>query len=350
MREETAIFPVEPEPEGSLLLKYIRGRTTDAENNRIIRWLKVHPDNEKTLLQVAQIHDARRTRERILQRNPVVVFHEILKRKNRKGRMRALKRFATAAACVTLFLSVAVNFYFMRPETGMQQFVTVQTNAGMRTGLSLPDGTDVHLNSASKLTYPMVFNGKKRLVTLDGEGFFKVAHATGRPFVVKVESKPAEVEALGTGFNIQAYASDSLMKITLVEGAVRFGVRKDAGEWKHKNLNPSENAVYNDRTGSLSVGSRNPVYDIAWMKGRLMFRDTPLPEVLMRLSHFYNVVFDVEDDVINSHTFTGTFENRQLSQVLDYLSISSQIKYRITSPAEDDSRGVRRTKVILKKR
>jgi hypothetical protein len=70
----------------------------------------------------------------------------------------------------------------------------------------------------------------------------------------------------------------------------------------------------------------------------------------MRLSHFYNVVFDVEDAVIHSYTFTGTFENRQLSQVLDYLSISSQVKYRITSPVEDDSRGVKQTKVILKKR
>ena len=350
MMEEKAILPVEPEPEGSLLLRYVCGRATDAENDRVVRWLKAHPDNERTLLQIAQIHDAQRTRKRILQRKPIAVFHEILKRKNRRGRIRMLKRYAMAAACVALFVSVAVNYYFMWRETNMQQFVTVQTNAGMRTDLNLPDGTKVYLNSASKLTYSMPFNGKKRLVTLDGEGFFKVARAAGRPFIVKVEGKPAEVEVLGTEFNIQAYASDSLMKTTLVEGAVRFGVQNEAGEWKYKNLQPSESAVYNIRAKSLRVSNRNPAYDTAWMNGRLMFRDTPLPEVLMRLSHFYNVVFDVEDAVINSYTFTGTFENRQLSQVLDYLSIASRVKYRITSPVEDDSRGVKQTKVILKKR
>ena len=55
----------------------------------------------------------------------------------------------------------------------------------------------------------------------------------------------------------------------------------------------------------------------------------PLPQVLKRLSYFYNVKFEIQDPVINSYYFNGTFENKQLSQVLDYLKISSRIDYEI---------------------
>jgi ferric-dicitrate binding protein FerR (iron transport regulator) len=338
------------EMDGTLLFRYIRGNSTETENARIALWRKEHPDNEKILLQTAKIYHARRTRERILQRDPVSAFHKVTKRRNKKIRLAVLKRITAVAACIALLLSAVANYYFLQERKSVPQFVTVQTNAGMRTCLNLPDGTEVHLNSSAKLTYPASFDAKERRVRLDGEGYFNVAHEADRPFIVQVESKPVEVEVLGTEFNVQAYASDSLLKTTLVEGSVKFGVQNESGKWKHVVLKPSENVVYNAQANNFRVGRGNTEYDTEWRHGRLMFKDMPVPEVLMRLSHFYNVTFDVEDAVINSYVFTGTFDNRQLSQVLDYLCISSNIKYKVTSPSEDDSRGIRRTKVVLKKR
>jgi ferric-dicitrate binding protein FerR (iron transport regulator) len=343
MREETETIETH-------LLRYLRGDSPEAEKARIAEWLKMHPDNEKTLLQVAQMYDAQRSKERMQRRDPLAAFHKNLKRRNAKVRHIFLRRLSVAAACVALAVSIVVNYYFLSQKEAKQPFITVQTNAGMRTKLNLPDGTEVHLNSSGKLTYPASFGMKERRVTLDGEGYFQVARDAERPFIVNIENRPMEVEALGTAFNIQAYASDSLLKTTLVEGSVRIGLQNESGAWKYAKLKPSEKAVYNRNRNILKIVSVNPIYDTAWIQGRLMFRDMPVPEVLMRLSHFYDVTFDVEDAVINHYTFTGTFENRQLSQVLDYLCISSRISYKIIPSTEDDSQGVRQTKVILKKR
>ena len=115
-------------------------------------------------------------------------------------------------------------------------------------------------------------------------------------------------------------------------------------------LEPSQKANYNPEKKNLHIVHVNPIYETAWIEGKIMFNETPLPEVLNRLSHFYNVHFQIEDQVINQYTFTGVFEQRHLTQVLDYLSISSQIKYKIIVPEEDDSKEVKQTYVILTRR
>lgn len=49
----------------------------------------------------------------------------------------------------------------------------------------LADGTTVHLNAGSKLTYPVRFAGKRRIVRLEGEAYFDVAGDENHPFVVQ---------------------------------------------------------------------------------------------------------------------------------------------------------------------
>ena len=94
----------------------------------------------------------------------------------------------------------------------------------------------------------------------------------------------------------------------------------------------------------------NPMYETAWMDGKLIFKDTPLPEALKKLSQYYNVEFEIRDMEIKSYCLTGVLDNRLLSQSLDYLRISSNIDYQIEAIKTDDSRGTNRSRVILKKR
>ncbi|MDR3262495.1 MAG: DUF4974 domain-containing protein [Tannerella sp.] len=337
------------ELEGTLLIRYMRGISSDAENARIALWLKENPENETILLRIARIYYAQRTKERIQRRNPVATYNKVQHRRQRKTRYLFIRRFSVVAACIAIMVTTVVNSYYSTREKPETQYITIQTNAGMRTNLNLPDGTVVFLNSASKLTYPVPFDSKERRVTLDGEGYFKVAHNTKQPFIVNVAEKQVEVEVLGTEFNMQAYASDQLLRTTLVDGSVKLNLQTESGTWKHVLLKPSEKAIYDMKAKSLHIARTNTLYDTAWTQGRLIFKDMSVPEVLTRLSHFYNVSFEIEDAIINNYMFTGTFENRQLSQVLDYLCISSQIKYKIVNPSEDDSQGVNRPKVILKK-
>ncbi len=62
------------------------------------------------------------------------------------------------------------------------QFNTLITPRGGIYQLTLPDGTKVWLNAASRIDYPTRFTGKKREVFINGEVYFEVAHDASHPF------------------------------------------------------------------------------------------------------------------------------------------------------------------------
>lgn len=226
----------------------------------------------------------------------------------------------------------------------------MEANPGMRTHIHLPDGTMAYLNSGSTLTYTIPFDVKERKVALKGEAYFKVSHNPEQPFVVSVADDKMNIKVLGTEFNVQAYNDDDLIQTTLVSGAIDLHYKNSNGKIVGRSVKPSEKVVYDSHSGNVSVKTVNTDYDTAWMQGRLVFKETPLPEVLKKMTHYYNVTFSVVDPVIQTYNFTGTFDNRQLSQVLDYLKISSGIDYDINQSNQDDSEGVNRTRIILRKR
>lgn len=341
------------EPEGIVLLRYIRDEVSEEERIWIEAWLKADERNEKVLQQTARIYYAIHTQQRILSRDPVAAFGKVSNQIKSRSRRIWLRRIGIAAACFTgiLLLSSALSFWWIQnDETTEPQLVTVCANAGMRTHFNLPDGSVAYLNSGSILSYPFPFDKGERRVVLSGEAYFKVAHNSQQPFVVSVSDDRMQVKVLGTEFNMQAYEGDTNIGTTLISGSVLLKLRKDHKTIQEVKLSPSEKAVFDSRSGYISVQTVNTEYETAWKEGRLMFKDMPLPQVLKKLSYFYNVKFEVQDPVINSYCFTGVFENKQLFQVLEYLKISSQMDYDIRHVTADDSFKTQYTTVILKKK
>lgn len=335
----------------SILLKYIREKSTEEESSCVEKWLQEDEKNEKILLQIASIEYSVRTQKRIASRDPSEAYMKVQKRIDSSHKKIYLNRICVAVACFigVLIMSSVISF-LKQDEISGQQIITVQANAGMRTHFNLPDGTVAYLNSGSKLSYPLPYDKGVRKVELTGEAYFEVAHKEDQPFVVSVSNDRMRVKVLGTEFNLQSYEGESVVHTTLVSGSVNIEMVKNGHIVSEANLKPSEKAVYDTNTGSVSIVTVNTAYDTAWKDGRLMFKDMPLPEVFKKLAYFYNVRFEVRDPVINTYCFTGTFENKQLSQVLDYLKISSQIDYTIKHIVTDDSSGIQYETVILEKK
>lgn len=91
----------------------------------------------------------------------------------RKRTIRPIHIWQTVAA--VLFIVAASSVYLSTigkdaEENLIQQYIPT---AEIRT-LTLPDGTQVQLNSQSTLLYPQNFTGKDRSVFLIGEANFKV--------------------------------------------------------------------------------------------------------------------------------------------------------------------------------
>lgn len=339
------------ETEAALLLRYLRGTASREEINAIENQLEADEACEKEWLQLARIFYARYTHDRIAARNPAIAFEKMQKRIKRQSRKIWLNRSAVAAACITgvIVLSTFLSNRKTAHDNRVPQQITIEATAGMRTSLNLPDGTRVYLNSGSVLSYPSAYTGEERHVTLAGEAYFHVTADKKHPFVVSVGEDNMRIRVVGTQFNVQAYKGDSTIQTTLVTGKVNLETKDSKGMLRVQALAPSEKAVYNLATGETAREKVNAQYETSWITGRLIFKEHTLPEVLKKLSYFYNVKFEVKDPVIHTYRFTGTFENRPLFQVLDYLKISSGIDYTIQH-ATDDSRGKQCTIVSLQKK
>lgn len=200
------------------------------------------------------------------------------------------------------------------------------TQPGTKTHLFLPDSTEVWLNSASKLRFPTTFTGNNRTIELDGEAYFKVFHNKEKPFIVKTSY--LDVEALGTSFNLSAYADDYKISTTLEEGKVRITNEKLRN--KAYVLTPgSQLNFYPEKHDYKSQDVRvNDV--IAWKDGVLVFSETPFNEVAAKLGRWFNAEIKITDPSIVNYRFTGTFTSESLEQVLHLLTLSAPINYSVS--------------------
>ena len=196
------------------------------------------------------------------------------------------------------------------------QYHTLSTPKGGLYKLRLPDGTDVWLNAASSITYPTVFTGTDRKVTITGEVYFEVAKDKTKPFKVNVDNK-SEVEVLGTHFNINSYGDDGNIKTTLLEGSVR--VQSAIGNRQSAMLKPGEQVSVSQ---SSQLSQPIPVQTdevMAWKNGLFNFNQADLKLVMAQLARWYDIEVKYEGD-IPAHTFRGKItRDLKLSQVVKIL-------------------------------
>lgn len=189
--------------------------------------------------------------------------------------------------------------------------------------VQLSDGTRVWLNSESELRYPVDFVGEERKVFLKGEAYFQVAKDSVKPFRVMVGDM--QVEALGTGFNINAYQDDGCLRTTLAEGKVRVSYPDTRQECI---LMPGEQAVL--REGELTTGQVNVDDIVGWKKGRFVFSDMPLETIARQLERWYDIEIRFCDVATKYYRFTGVMKRyNQLEQILGLIEETTNVRFKV---------------------
>jgi len=200
---------------------------------------------------------------------------------------------------------------------------TISTPNGKTFQVLLEDGSRVWLNAGSSVTYPMAFKEGARKVRVTGEVYIEVAKNTNRPFLVNVDDR-AEVEVLGTSFNINAYKDEPIIKTTLVDGAVRV---LNGNRSQSEILKPGQLAKV-DKNGKISSGSANINEVTAWRNGLFHFSNANVEEIMRQLSRWYDVEVRY-DGGIPVRTFSGEIGRKlSLQQVLAILR-TIRINYTI---------------------
>ncbi len=205
--------------------------------------------------------------------------------------------------------------------TGETSYNTMTTPKGRQFQLLLPDGTKVWLNAASSIQYPTVFAGKERRVAITGEAYFEVAKNAKMPFHVNV-SDQAEVEVLGTNFNINAYKDEEDIKTTLLEGSVRMTA--DGSSSSTVILKPGQQAqlpVSSSATRSSRIQVQTADLDkvMAWKNGFFNFEGASLREVMKQLERWYDITVVYEKTVPEIEFFGEINRNFSLADLINAL-------------------------------
>lgn len=241
-----------------------------------------------------------------------------------RGR-RTRRQWVSASILGALLLgavATAVMFGSQSESSPSRQPRVIATDAGERTRIQLADGSTVHLNAESRLTVSPSFNDERRVVRLQGEGYFDVS--PGGAFVVKV--RDTQVQVLGTAFNVRAYSSDNHVSVVVAEGTV--GVDATEDDRAQKMLQSRQQALVSS-TGQVQVTSDVTLaHHLGWRNGRLVFRSTPLRTVIRTLERQYGVKGWLLDDELADRQLTAAFDDKSLDQVLDVVALSLEIGYR----------------------
>ena len=226
-----------------------------------------------------------------------------------------------------------------------QAYNEVFSSVDAITKVTLPDGSNVWLNHNSSLRYPAMFRGKYRTVELKGEGYFEIAHNSKIAFVVNAGE--IKVIAHGTTFNLLAYPEEDRIETSLIEGSVEL--QKSGSEGKIVTLlkmKPTDLAVFHKTINEISTRTVPDDRYFSWKDGKLIFNKEPMDEVAKRLSRWFNVDIQIKDSELYDLTYTATFVNETLPQVMELIALVTPVKYSI-SKREKTSQGVFSKRTVI---
>jgi transmembrane sensor len=219
--------------------------------------------------------------------------------------------YMTRHASVTNNITVAV----MRYDT-----ITATSKKVLR--VSLPDHSQVVLNSSSMLLVPADYNHTSRKVILKGEAFFEVAPDAVRPF--SVISGTVETRVLGTSFNIQAY-SDA-MKITVATG--RVAVNSPQHQVHGVTLRANQQLILLPGENHPTMENVQAAQYSKWITGELYFHNQSLGDIAAVLTARYGIAFEFKDPACKKALYTASFEKEvSLKKILELLSYKRNIHF-----------------------
>ena len=341
----------------NLILRYLIGEAAESEMIQVQEWLKLSQENRQLFAQYKKIWTGSRV---FAVYDPVKLAHDRktvdLKISNLEMQERIMKankriKVLAYAASIALLVGLTSLLYFLRQEkvTQPEQLITggaIEVPYGSKSLMTLPDGSKVWINAGSKISYHSDFGMNSRTVCLTGEAYFDVVKMDDKPFLVNTDI--ITVKVYGTSFNVKAYKDDDLVETMLDHGAITI-IRNDTPD-QEISVEPKQKiTILRDKSKiplsgspvSPSITAALPVKKMeiqdvksvelitAWKDNRLIFDEEPLGSLAKQLERRYNVQIRFSNEKIKSIRYTAALKEIPIDQVLEAISLSAPISYRI---------------------
>lgn len=275
---------------------------------------------------------------------------------NKPGIKKIIRYAAAIAAAVVLVIAVKSylgwNDSTNDPAKDIAATTTTEnsvlefsTAKGEKKTFFLPDNTKLYLGAGSTLRMEKGFGKNNRAVYLSGEALFDVTHNKDLPFIVHCAKY--DVKVLGTLFNVRAYPEDELSETSLIRGKVEISLKSNA---KKITLKPDQKAIISNKIDNLVLENNKeeagqadekitvlPVsystidsaaVETAWTRGRLEIVNESFEDIRNKLERWYNVKIIFADEEVSRYTFTATFADENIGQVLKALQYSYHFTYK----------------------
>ena len=228
-------------------------------------------------------------------------------------------KFTPYMKAAAVLLVLAGGAFFWRDISGSAagpSARTFATTVGERRQFRLADGTNVVLGPGSRLIVDP--RSSDRSVSLEGDGYFAVAHDVSHPFTVKVGT--VKIQDVGTAFSIQTN-EDGGIRVAVASGSVALGPR-ESDRASAEVLRARDRATVNP-SGMVGI-ERSAVTDddLAWVQGRLVFRDASVIQVGAELYRWYGVRLRLADSTLSNLHLTASFSGESVDRVLNVIALS----------------------------
>lgn len=256
----------------------------------------------------------------------------------------SFRRYAAFFTLPLLIATLALGYLHVAQPEREVTYAEVTTPYGTITRYEMPDQSVIWLNGGSKLRYPTTFDEANRNVELEGEAYFEVQANPESPFYVNT-SDGMTVYVYGTRFNVSAYANEQYIETVLEEGKVNV---LSPDRKTTLTLTPGEQLTYN-RNKPEFVRSNVDIYEkTAWKDGKLIFRNTPLEEILKKLSRHFNTDIEFHNLSHKDFKYRATFKDETLQQILDYLSKSANIRWNVEEQGQKADGSLTKKRVVVR--
>jgi transmembrane sensor len=296
--------------------RYLAGEATPEEAAEVRRWLDEHRSDAELVAAVDRLTRAVRSGRtidvemalRTVKTRPTPARPRIpVRAQGRLRRWMTQAEVLAAAAAIILVAGVAV-FDDLRETLRGGAPVTYSTTVGQRDSVRLEDGSLVLLGPASRVAV------RGREVDLTGEAFFRVVHDDTQPFIVRAGE--SVIRDIGTEFAVHTDDATAAVRVVVQEGSVALSRGADSVMLQQGDVG----RVAGGRVEALAGGAAPE--DFAWMRGELVFRDTPISTVMADLRRWYGVEVRVADTALLQRRFTGTFTTEPRERVLDVIAMA----------------------------
>ncbi len=259
-------------------------------------------------------------------------------------RISFFKQIAFLSIAVSFLFVITFSFFYAKESVdtfNSNRQLSYQTLVGQQKSIKLSDGSQIKLNTATKLN--VNYTDKIRHLKLEyGEAFFDITKEPKRP--LKVDFGNGVVTVLGTKFNIN-HAGDEVV-VAVIEGSVAVDWNKkkaDSNQYlleeKNQRLIDRQEKSMLLKKGDIAYFSKNKALPnkttpkeskiagvVSWEKGIVKFYQQPLIDVVAELNRYSRRKILIEDIQVAQLPVNAVFNLDDVDIVLKGIEKALPIK------------------------